>query len=75
MNDPTTPKSARNPALPSWLDPGEQLDEVLFGLVMTLTFTLGAGLTAEDGPEGVRQLLIAARGCNVAWESSTRGCA
>jgi VIT1/CCC1 family predicted Fe2+/Mn2+ transporter len=40
---------------------------VLFGLIMTLTFTLGSGLTAEDGPEGVRQLLIAAVGCNVAW--------
>jgi hypothetical protein len=50
-----------------WLDPGERLGEVLFGLIMTLTFTLGSGLTADDGPEGVRQLLIAALGCNVAW--------
>ena len=50
-----------------WLDPAERLGEVLFGLIMTLTFTLGSGLTAEDGPEGVRQLLIAALGCNVAW--------
>jgi VIT1/CCC1 family predicted Fe2+/Mn2+ transporter len=40
---------------------------VLFGLIMTLSFTLGSGLTAADGPEGVRQLLIAALGCNVAW--------
>jgi VIT1/CCC1 family predicted Fe2+/Mn2+ transporter len=50
-----------------WLDPSERLDEVLFGLIMTLTFTLGSGLTAEEGPEGVRQLLLAALGCNVAW--------
>lgn len=40
---------------------------MLFGLIMTLSFTLGSGLTADDGPEGVRQLLIAALGCNVAW--------
>jgi hypothetical protein len=40
---------------------------VLFGLIMTLTFTLGSGLTVEDGPDAVRQLLIAALGCNVAW--------
>jgi hypothetical protein len=50
-----------------WLDPGERLGEVLFGLIMTLTFTLGSGLATEDGPEAVRQLLIAALGCNVAW--------
>jgi hypothetical protein len=49
------------------LDPSELLGEVLFGLIMTLTFTLGSGLTAAEGPEGVRQLLIAALGCNVAW--------
>lgn len=49
------------------LDPGGIFGEILFGLIMVLTFTLGAGLTAEDGPEGVRTLLIAALGCNVAW--------
>jgi hypothetical protein len=49
------------------LDPGVIFGEMLFGLIMVLTFTLGAGLTAEDGPEGVRTLLIAALGCNVAW--------
>jgi hypothetical protein len=51
----------------SLLDPSELLGEVLFGLIMTLTFTLGSGLTAAEGPEGVRQLLVAALGCNVAW--------
>jgi VIT1/CCC1 family predicted Fe2+/Mn2+ transporter len=35
---------------------------------MTLTFTLGAGLTIqEEGSEGARQLLIATIGCNIAW--------
>ena len=34
------------------LDPGDSLGEVLFGLIMTLTFTLGAGLMIEE--EGAR---------------------
>lgn len=51
-----------------YLDPGTSLGEVLFGLIMTLTFTLGAGLIIEEeGREGVRQLLIATIGCNIAW--------
>ena len=41
---------------------------MLFGLIMTLTFTLGAGIIIEDeGREGARQLLIAIIGCNLAW--------
>jgi VIT1/CCC1 family predicted Fe2+/Mn2+ transporter len=51
-----------------YLDPASSLGEILFGLIMTLTFTLGAGLIIEDeGHEGARQLLIAVIGCNVAW--------
>jgi hypothetical protein len=51
-----------------YLDPATSLGEVLFGLIMTLTFTLGAGLIIdEEGREGARQLLIAAIGCNIAW--------
>jgi hypothetical protein len=34
---------------------------------MVLDFTLIAGLTAGSGKQGVRHLLIAALGCNVAW--------
>lgn len=50
------------------LDPGTRMGEILFGLVMTLTFTLGAGLALEqEGREGARTLLIATIGCNVAW--------
>jgi hypothetical protein len=49
------------------LDPGQRMGEVLFGLIMVLTFTLSAGLSVAEGPEGVRQLLIAAIGCNFAW--------
>ena len=51
-----------------YLDPASSLGEILFGLIMTLTFTLGAGVIIEDeGREGARQLLIAVIGCNIAW--------
>ncbi len=51
-----------------YLDPATSMGEILFGLIMTLTFTLGAGLTMqEEGREGARQLLIATIGCNIAW--------
>ena len=51
-----------------YLDQATSLGEVLFGLIMTLTFTLGAGLTIqEEGAEGARELLIATIGCNIAW--------
>jgi VIT family len=54
--------------LERYLDPASSLGEILFGLIMTLTFTLGAGIMIEDeGREGARQLLIAVIGCNVAW--------
>ena len=51
-----------------FVDPSTSLGELLFGLIMTLTFTLGAGIIIEDeGREGARQLLIAFIGCNIAW--------
>jgi hypothetical protein len=53
--------------VPRYLDPASRLGEVLFGLIMVLTMTLTAGLTVAEGKEGVRQLLLAAIGCNVAW--------
>ena len=49
------------------LDPGARITEVLFGLIMVLTFTLTAGLSVDEGREGVRELLAAAIGCNIAW--------
>ena len=50
------------------LDPGTRMGEILFGLIMTLTFTLGAGLVIEEeGREGARAMLIAILGCNLAW--------
>ena len=49
------------------LDPASRMGEIMFGLIMVLTTTLTAGLAAESGPAGVRQLLHAAVGCNIAW--------
>src|SRR5262245_2855326 len=51
-----------------YLDPSTSLAEILFGLIMTLTFTLSAGIIIEDeGRAGARELLIAVIGCNIAW--------
>ena len=58
----------RSSIVDRYLDPASSLGEVLFGLIMTLTFTAGAGIIIEDeGREGARQLLIALIGCNIAW--------
>jgi hypothetical protein len=48
------------------LNPNERISEVLFGLIMVLTFT-GTLSVAEAGREEVRTMLIGALGCNIAW--------
>ena len=59
---------SRSSLIHRYLDPASSLGEVLFGLIMTLTFTLGAGIIIENqGREGARELLIAVIGCNIAW--------
>jgi hypothetical protein len=50
-----------------YLDPADRLEEILCGLIMVLDFTLIGGVTAGEGRLGVRHLLIAALGCNIAW--------
>ena len=50
-----------------YLEPADRLGEVLFGVIMVLTVTLTAGFAADTGKEGVRELLLAAIGCNIAW--------
>lgn len=51
-----------------YLDPGSVMGELLFGLIMTLTFTLGAGLVIEEeGRAGAREMLVGILGCNLAW--------
>lgn len=51
----------------SYLDPVDSLAEILFGLIMVLSFTLAAGFVAGEGAAGVHKLLIATLGCNIAW--------
>jgi VIT1/CCC1 family predicted Fe2+/Mn2+ transporter len=48
------------------LDPVERMSEVVFGLIMVLSFT-GSMSVATAGHEEVRAVLIGAVGCNLAW--------
>ncbi len=48
------------------LDPVERASEVLFGLIMVLSFT-GSLSAATAGREEIRTMLIGALGCNLAW--------
>jgi VIT1/CCC1 family predicted Fe2+/Mn2+ transporter len=48
------------------LEPNERISEVLFGLIMVLTFTGSLSVAQADQAE-VRTMLIGALGCNLAW--------
>lgn len=48
------------------LEPMERITEVLFALIMVLTFTCSFSV-AGAGREEVRTMLIGALGCNLAW--------
>jgi VIT1/CCC1 family predicted Fe2+/Mn2+ transporter len=48
------------------LEPIERISEVLFGLIMVLTFTCTFSV-AEAGRAEVGSLLLGALGCNIAW--------
>jgi hypothetical protein len=50
-----------------YLDPSETLLEVLFGLIMALTITVGARLLSERADIVGVELAVALLGCNVAW--------
>src|SRR5580765_7631913 len=60
MPDETTKSTKRV------LEPVERISEVLFGLIMVLTFT-GSLSVAEAERAEVRTMLIGALGCNLAW--------
>ena len=63
----TTPGSRDAPASSKRvLDPVDRVAEVLFGLIMVLSFT-GSLSVAEAGRDDVRAMLIGALGCNLAW--------
>jgi VIT family len=57
----------RRLAIYRYLDPGETLGEVLGGLIMALTFTLGARVFAVDERLEAHELIVAIVGCNIAW--------
>ena len=48
------------------LQPDERIAEVLFGLIMVLTFTGSLSVAEADRAE-IRTMLIGALGCNLAW--------
>ena len=50
----------------SALDPISRISEVLFGLIMVLSFT-GSISVVSDGKAEIKDLLWAALGCNLAW--------
>jgi VIT family protein len=62
------------PVLSTWtalppgpvLDPLERISEILFGVIMVLTFTSSISV-AEGGHAETREVLVAALGCNIAW--------
>ena len=68
MPAPNSPPSPRLPATRSEriLDPIDRMTEVLFGLIMALTFT-GTLSVATAGREDIRALLVGMIGCNLAW--------
>jgi VIT1/CCC1 family predicted Fe2+/Mn2+ transporter len=59
------PEAASKP-LGTMLEPMERIAEILFGVIMTLTFTLTFAVETADRLQ-VRTMLIGALGCNLAW--------
>ena len=58
--------NTNEPSTKRVLDPINRVSEILFGLIMVLTFTCSLSV-AEAGREDVRTMLIGALGCNLAW--------
>jgi hypothetical protein len=54
-------------AIHRYLDPGETLAEVLFGLIMVLTITAGAEIVSASDELDAHKLVAVAVGCNLAW--------
>ena len=63
MNGQNQPEKATRESV---LNPVDRVAEMLFGLFMALTF-VGAMSVAESGREQIRDMFIAAMGCNLAW--------
>ena len=63
MNGETQPEEATRESV---LSPVDRVAEMLFGLFMALTF-VGAVSVAEAGRAQIRDMFVAALGCNLAW--------
>jgi hypothetical protein len=61
-NNNVNGKATREPIL----NPIDRISEMLFGLFMALTF-VGAVSVADPGRAQIREMFIAALGCNLAW--------
>jgi hypothetical protein len=59
--DPVAPAK-----MPRILDPMDRISEILFGVIMALSFTLTFAVATAD-TLAVRTMLFAALGCNLAW--------
>jgi len=57
----------RGPVIHRFIDPGDALGEVMFGIIMTLTFTVGARYFMVRGEFDTNELIVGAVGCNIAW--------
>src|SRR5262249_16765333 len=60
MPEPSTEPQARI------LEPMDRVSEILFGLIMVLTYTGSLSVATAD-PAQTRTMLIGALGCNLAW--------
>jgi hypothetical protein len=66
-NNPADDRQIREPARQRRiLNPVDRISEILFGLIMALTFTCTISV-AETNRTEVRDMLIGAIGCNIAW--------
>ena len=66
----TQPDSSDDLIIPvekkGWIDTEDRISEILFGLIMALTFTCTISVTQSDEAT-VNDMLIGALGCNTAW--------
>jgi hypothetical protein len=67
MAGPPSPHAPKLSFVARHLDPASRLGEVLFGLIMVLTFTLAGGIVIQEGRDATKQMLVAVLGCNLAW--------
>jgi hypothetical protein len=66
VNSTTAPSCSKAGSEDRALDPIERISEILFGLIMALTFTCSLGVATADNIQ-IRAMLIGALGCNLAW--------